>query len=58
MACGCGCKDKDENIPGVPTPKAGFDIMKWLPLLLVLIAIAWALFVISKGPYGSHKPVY
>ena len=53
MACNCNkdADSSDPNLPGVPTPDSSFDLMKWLPFLLILIAIGWLFFLKSKGPH-------
>lgn len=53
MACNCNKEDaeSDPSLPGVPTPSS-FDLMKWLPLIILLIAIGWFFFLKSKGPHA------
>ena len=46
----CNCNKGADNLPGVPTPTPKFDLMKWLPFLLILIAIGWFFFLKSKVP--------
>ena len=50
MACNCN-KSNPEDLPGVPTPTPQFDLMKWLPLIILLIALGWFFFLKSKGPH-------
>lgn len=54
MACNC---NKDDSLPGsdpatwTPKTTSSFDIMKWLPFILLLIALMWFFFLRSKGPH-------
>lgn len=45
----CNCNKSEPILPGVPTPQ--FDLMKWLPLIILLIALGWFFFLKSKGPH-------
>ena len=49
------CNKGDQNLqgsdPSTWTPTQQFDLMKWLPLILLLIAIGWFFFLRSKGPH-------
>ena len=50
----CNCNKKDDSLPGSDpatwSPKPSFNIMKWLPIILILLAIGWFFFLKSKGP--------
>ena len=47
----CNCNKGAESDPDLPTPDSSFDLMKWLPFLIILLAIGWFFFLKSKGPH-------